>query len=142
MLLFDFLSRDTIFPAGALVATTGIIVDMATGIPWCCCQKAVGFQMSEELMLWWDQHLPAKMRADILFTGSVCCWALVSAQKWTSRQSWKFTFLNVGLFSIFIFLNCKSVMNWLLHISIIAKWTHKPGTLVNKNHCAFKQQGS
>lgn len=38
----------------------------------------VGFQMSEELMLQWDSAPPGEKKwADILLSGSVCCWCLL-----------------------------------------------------------------
>lgn len=60
-----------IFPAGALVATTEIIVGIATGIPWCHCQKAkLVFKCQKNWCSTGALHLGAKMWTWALFSGS------------------------------------------------------------------------
>lgn len=93
LLISDHIARDTKDPTGVVVATAEIIVGMVTGIPWRCCQKA---KVVSKCQKNWCRSVglctSQRMWADILLSGTFCCWG------WASCSSAVIKILSFQLF--------------------------------------------
>lgn len=86
------------FPAGALVATTEIIVGMVTGIPWCSCQKAKLVSKCQKNWCCCGTPCTSKKNCE----QAICCLSLSFALLlfWNSTRTQQvFSIMNVGLMS-------------------------------------------